>query len=232
MLDRPQPQNEISSSAEIIGQVTLGFGNKILPHTILIGPLTIGDNNIIGPHVVIGTPGADTRAPKADSSEKLVKIGSGNIIREFSSIQKGCYTQQTTIGDNCYVMPSSTIQHDCLLESESVVAAGATLGGSVSVLRGAYIAMNCSVHQRCVVGQYSIVGMGAPLLKDVRPFSRYVPGKTATVNHYAISKFGFANFTAEIEDYVLKNIYPTEPTLRAIVDQFDTARKNSGLKIY
>ena len=79
--------NQIHPTAIVDNRVKLGKNNQILPYTILTGPLEVGDNNIIGPHVVIGSPGQDTRNPRYDSSDCLIRIGSNHIIREFSAVQ-------------------------------------------------------------------------------------------------------------------------------------------------
>jgi UDP-N-acetylglucosamine acyltransferase len=224
--------NKIHSTVIIDGDVTFGDGNQILPNTILIGPLCIGDNNIIGPNVVIGTPGQDTKKPRYDASGKKIKIGNDNIIREFTAIQKPAYEELTTVGNSVFIMQSVHIPHDAWIEDYVTITPMVALGGITRVLEGATISIGCSVHQFSVIGQYAIVGMGAAVLKNVKPFSRHIPGKPATVNNYAIDKFNYSELSDEISAYVLDGSMPKSHRLKRIVKHFEKLHKCSGREIY
>lgn len=211
----------------IRGDVRLGQGNVIHPYTILEGPLEMGDHNTIGPFVRIGGPGEDTRNPHYDCSRSTIRIGSGNIIREHSSVAKPCYGESTILGDHIYVMQHCQIPHDCVIHDHVVISPKSCLGGVVTAMEGAVFALSCSVHQRSVIGAYAIVAQGAAAVKNVKPFSRYIPGKPRSVNEYALKKYGFLEFTEEIEAYVLRDVLPTTPHLRAIVDRYLALHKAS-----
>lgn len=226
--------NEIHPTAVIGDGVKLGSGNKILPYTVLYGPLDIGDNNIIGPHVVIGSPGQDTRNPRYDSSNKRISIGNNNIIREFSAIQKPAYEDITSIGNDVYIMQGVHIPHDAVVEDRVVFAPMVALGGLVRVMEGANLAIGVSVHQRCVIGAYSILAMGAAVLKNVRPFTRYIPGKETTINKYAVEKFCFQNYQGEIESYVMQKKVPVEKggDVYRLIKSYQEFHSASGQKEY
>lgn len=224
--------NEIHPTVIIEGDVKLGQKNRILPYTILRGPLEIGDNNIIGPHVVIGSPGADTRNPRYDDSNCKIKIGHNNIIREFTAIQKPCYEDITSLGNNIFLMQSTSIAHDTHIEDDVVITAMCAIAGLTRIHRGAYLGMGCTLNQRNIIGAYSIVATGAPTMKKVLPFSRYIPGQKVSVNKYAIKKFGFEPFMNEIARYVTEGIRPSSEQILNIVEAFDTACAQSPLEIY
>lgn len=224
--------NEIHSTAIIDYNVILGDGNKILPNTIIYGPTEIGDDNIIGPNVVIGTPGQDTRNPRYDSSKCKIRIGNRNIIREFTGIQKPCYEDITIIGDDVYIMQSVHIPHDAHVYNKAVITPMCVLAGIVKVLEGANIGMGCTVNQYTVIGQYSITATGSAVMKNVKPFSKFIPGKANSINVYAIDKYGFQEYTAEIEDYVLNDIYPKSNVICQIVDEFNFWVAKYGHKTY
>lgn len=219
--------NEIHPTVIIEGDVRLGKRNRILPYTILIGPLIIGDDNIIGPHATIGTPGQDTRNPRHDASAAPIEIGHRNIIREYSSIHKPCYRDITRIGNDTYLMHGAHVSHDVILEDRVVLTMSVAIGGIARILEGANLAIGCSIHQYSVVGAYSIVGMGAALTKNLKPFSRYVPGKALSINYYAIEKFGFGAHIDEIADYVLYGARPISPRVHALVAQYDRLHAES-----
>jgi len=225
--------NKIHPTAILEGDIELGEGNVIDAYAVLRGPLKIGDNNQIFPHVVIGCTGADTRNPNYDSSRCRIEIGSDNIIRELSAIQKPCYEDLTRIGNKVFVMPGCQVLHDAILYDQTVASPMSAVGALVRVLRGANIGMGAKLHQRVVVGHYSIAAMGAPVTKCIRPFSRYIPRKPISVNQYAIDKFGFTDEKPYIEDYVLRGTLPAASTrLFQIIGEYHEFLKRHKLEEY
>ena len=219
--------NEIHPTAIISPNVSLGKNNKILPNTIIDGPTKIGDNNIIGPHVVIGSPGQDTRNPRYDSTESFIEIGNNNIIREFTAIQKPCYENITKVGSNVFLMQSVHIPHDAIIQDHVVITPMCALAGITRVLRGASISMGVTIQQRVIVGHYSMVAMGVPISKNLRPFSIYVPGKPLRVNYYSVKKFGFQDFKNEIKSYVIDNKNPKSKAVLNVVREYQNLHKIS-----
>lgn len=213
--------NNIHKSVIIEENVIIGDNNTILPNTIIYGPTQVGDDNIIGPNVVIGTPGQDTKNPRYDFSCCKIIIGNRNIIREFTAIQKPCYEDITIIGDDVFLMQSVHIPHDAHIYNKTVITPMCVLGGITKVLEGANLGMGCTINQYTIIGQYSIVATGAAVMKNVIPFSKYIPGKKPSVNYYAIEKFGFTDYIEEIEAYVLRDIYPKSDRIVKIIDEFD-----------
>lgn len=224
--------NEIHPTAIIEGDVELGEGNVIGPYCILKGPLRVGDDNQIGPHVCIGTPGQDTRNPRYDSSECRIEIGSRNIFREFTAIQKPCYRDITRIHDDVFLMQSVHIPHDAILEDKVVITPMCVLGGIAHVMVGATLGMGCSVHQYSVIGAYSIVATNSAVIKNIRPFSRHIPNRPISVNTYAIDKFGFGDEAEAIEAWVLNDDLPPEGPARTIIDRWIEMHEASGRRQY
>jgi len=224
--------NKIHKTVIIEGDVKIGMNNEIMPYSVLIGPLEIGDDNWIGPHVVIGTPGEDTKDPRHDCSEKLIIIGNRNIFREHVAIQKPCYEDLTIINDDCFFMHGSHIPHDARISSQVTLAPNVVVGGLTKLLLGSNIGMGAALHQHSIIGHYSIVATNAAVIKNVKPFSRYIPGKPISINTYAIKKYGFAEFENEIIDYVLNNVMPKSNVIERIVAEFNYLHKLSGRRIY
>jgi UDP-N-acetylglucosamine acyltransferase len=224
--------NKINSSATIEENVTIGRNNIIEGNVLLRGPLVIGDNNYIGHGTVIGTAGEDTRDPYRDTRDLPIIIGSSCIIKENVVIHKPCYRSQTVIGDHVFLMHGTHIAHDCIVHDNVVVTPKSVLGGIVTVLKGANIALGAMIHQYSVIGHYSIVGMGACVTKNVRPFSRLIPGHARSVNHYALKKFNLSEFSEEIEDYVLNGTLPQSRTVLDIVEEYTILNIASGRSEY
>lgn len=224
--------NNIHPTAIIDDRVVLGNNNVIRAYTIIEGPTLIGDNNIIGPNVVIGGPGQDTRNPRYDSSECLIEIGSNNIIREFTAIQKPSYKDITKVGNNVFLMQSVHIPHDAIIEDDVVITPMCVLAGLTNILQGANIGMGTSIHQYSVVGQYSLIAMGSALTKNVRPFTIFVNGKQPRPNLYAIEKFKFSEYQDEIIRYIREGKSPTSNIILEIVEKFEKLHVESKRSIY
>jgi UDP-N-acetylglucosamine acyltransferase len=224
--------NTIHPTAIIDERVILGKNNVIHPHTILYGPTEIGDDNIIGPNVVIGMPGQDTRNPRYDSTNAFIKIGSRNIIREFTSIQKPCYEDITLLGNDIFLMQGVHIPHDAQLSDKVVITPMCVLAGITRILEGANLGMGSTINQYAIVGQYSIVATSAAVMKNVKPFSRYIPNKPISVNTYAIKKYGFESYVGEIEAYVMDNVMPGSDMIATMIREFDQKHIKSGRELY
>jgi UDP-N-acetylglucosamine acyltransferase len=216
-------RNDVHPTAVIEGDVQLGERNVIGPFCHLRGPVIMGDDNQLTSHVCIGLPGQDTREPRYDDSDKRVVIGDRNTIREFTSVQKGCYEDFTYIGNDVFLMQSVHVPHDAHLEDHVVLTPMVAMAGLVRVLRGANLALGSGVLQHLVVGQYSIVAAGSMARKHVRPFTRSIPGKDDGVNHYAVQKFGFADHATDIAEYVLEGRTPQRGPVRDVIAEYEDA---------
>jgi len=224
--------NNIHPTAIIDKSVKLGKNNLIYPNSIIYGPTIIGSDNIIGPNVVIGMPGQDTRNPRYDSNSCQIIIGSRNIIREFTSIQNPCYESLTILGDDIYLMQGVHIPHDAQISNKVVITPMCVLAGITKILEGANLALGCTITQHSVIGHYSFVAMGAAVIKNVKPFSRYIPGRSITANEYAIKKFGFQEYFNEIYDYVMNDVPPKSKIVLDMVDEFNDKHIKSGRPLY
>lgn len=225
-------ENKIHPTAIIGKNVEMGYGNVILPYTIIEGNVRIGNNNVIGPHVIVGCPATDTKHVDYGYENPCVCIGNDNEIREFSLIEQPCYEEHTIIGNNVFIMQGVHISHDVWVRDKAVITNTSVLAGIVKVLEGANIAMACTINQYTVIGQYSIVATNSACMKNVRPFSRYIPGKSVSVNKYALEKYGLMEYYDEIEDYVLRNIPPHSEKISSIVDEFDKWVAKYGHQTY
>ena len=225
-------KNNIHPTAIIGKNVELGEGNTILPYTIIEGKVRIGDGNVIGPHVIVGCPATDTKHVDLKFDDSGVIIGDNNVIREFSLIEQPCYEEHTIIGNDVFVMQGVHVSHDVHVKDKAVITNTSVLAGIVKVLEGANVAMACTVNQYTVVGPYSIVATNAACMKNVKPFSRYIPGKPLSVNKYALQKYGFMDYYDEIERYVLEDVRPKSVVIENIVNEFDKWVNKYGHQTY
>jgi UDP-N-acetylglucosamine acyltransferase len=220
--------NSVHPTVLIEGEVEFGSGNVVGPYCVLQGPLRLGNDNQIGPHAVVGAHGDEIWQRGYDTAGKRVEIGNRCTIREHVTVHKPCYGEVTRIGDDAYLMHGSYVAHDALIENRGILAQNAAIGGVSRVLEGGYVAMGAALHQKAIIGHYAILGAAAAGIRDLRPFTRFVPGQPVTVNSYAIERYGFEEYRDEIERYVLEGRRPSAERIARMVDQYDELHAASG----
>lgn len=169
------PKAQIGKNVEIgafcvIGEhVKLADGVKLYSHICIEGDTSIGENTIIFPFAAIGLPPQDL---KYSGEHSKVIIGKNNKIREYVTIHPGTAgdKMQTIIGDNCLLMVSVHVAHDCVVGNNVILANNATLAGHVVVGDFAIIGGLSAIHQFTRIGEHAIVGGMSGIESDVIPY--------------------------------------------------------------
>ena len=102
--------------------------------------------------------------PSAIILNNYCKIGKGVIMAPYSQL-----SPDVSIGDHCILYANSFVGHGSMLEPYVVVANNASIGGNVYIERGAHIGSNSSIIEGITIGEFSVVGIGSVVLKDVPP---------------------------------------------------------------
>ena len=152
--------------------------------------IKIGKDNIIGPYVVIGN------MPQWKNKKTVGKIiiGNKNVINEYCSIHLPTnLRKETYIGNNNYLMNSTTVDHDCFIENNVVLSSNVVLGGNVHIMKNSTLGIKTIIHQNQVVGSYSMIGMGSIVTKKIKLKPGYVfygkPAKQVKKNIIALNKY-------------------------------------------
>ena len=151
------PKVQINDNVELISNVHIE------------GKTIVGEETKIYPFSSIGTPPQDKKYKGEDNS---LEIGKNNIIREYVTINPGTKGggEKTIIGDNCLLMISSHVAHDCKIGNNVVIANNVPLGGHVTIEDSVVIGGNSAVQQFTRIGRLAMIGGMTGVLKDVIPF--------------------------------------------------------------
>ncbi len=155
----------------IIGAAAkLSDGVKLQSSVIIEGDTEIGPDTVIYPFASIGLPPQDLKYKNEPTG---VRIGAGNIIREYATVHRGSVGGDgyTRIGDNNFIMAYAHIAHDCKVGGNVVMANAATLGGHVEVHDRAIIGGVTAIHQFVRIGTFAMVGGFSGVGLDVPPFT-------------------------------------------------------------
>lgn len=93
---------------------------------------------------------------------KRAKIGRGVII--YAGVM---LDPDIAIGKGCMINKGCTIGHDTVLNDFVVLAPGVNLGGSVTIGCGSYFGMSSATIQGVSIGEWSVVGAGAVVVRDL-----------------------------------------------------------------
>ena len=157
----------------VIGEnVEIGKNCTLHSHVVITGNTKIGDNNIFYPFTSIGNAPQDL---KYKGEESYLVIGHNNIFRENVTVNPGTIGGglKTAINNNCLFMVGSHIAHDCLIESNVILANNATLAGHVQVHENAILGGNSAVHQYVKIGKYAMIGGMSGVEKNIIPYGLY-----------------------------------------------------------
>ena len=181
----------------IEGDVEIGEGTRIDHHTVVRGRVRLGADNWIYPFCTIGTGPQHLRYledirndPAEDMPRGEIRIGSGNVMREYTTVHMPAVDARTSIGSRCHLLAYSHVAHDCAVGDGVTMANGATLGGHCAVGERANLGLNVSVHPFCRIGRYSMVGMMNPVVKDVLPYALINRQRFTKINRVGMQRGG------------------------------------------
>ena len=150
-------------------KVQIEEDSELISNVHIEGDTKIGKNTKIFPFASIGTPPQDKKYKGENNS---LEIGQNNIIREYVTINPGTVGggSKTIIGNNCLLMISSHVAHDCHIGDNVVIANNVPLGGHVTIEDSVVIGGNSAVQQFTRIGRLAMIGGMTGVLKDVIPF--------------------------------------------------------------
>lgn len=117
---------------------------------------------------------ATLRHPTAVVSRN-VRLGYGVVLMPGVVI-----SPDVVIGNHTQLYANSFVGHNTTVGNYCLIANNASIGAFINVEDGVHVGSNCSIVERVTLGKWSVVGLGAVVLKDVAP-STTVVGNPARV---------------------------------------------------
>lgn len=210
----------------IVGEfVTLADDVRLHSHVVIDNvPCEIGEGTQLFPFVSINLP----QDLKFQNEPSKVIIGKNCLIREYATIQSGTKggIMETRIGDNCLLMVSTHVAHDCVVGNNVIMANHATLAGHVTVEDFVIIGGLAAVHQYVTIGSHAMIGGMSGVNYSVIPYGN-VRGDRAFLsglNLVGLKRRGFTK--AQLNDLraAYDTLFSNEGTLSERVNDL----KNAG----
>lgn len=212
---------EIGPYCIIEGRVNLGDRVKLHSHVVINGNVTIGEGSELFPFVSLNRP-QDLKF-HGEPSETI--IGKNTILREYVTVQPGTEggLMKTEVGDNCLLMASSHVAHDCIVGNNVILANNATLAGHVTVHDFAILGGLSAVHQFVRIGAHAMIGGLTGVKYDVIPFGTVMgePGRLSGLNIVGMNRRGYEKDQIRTLREAYQMAFNGEGTLVERVDEVD-----------
>lgn len=177
----------------IAADVEIGEGTWIGPNVTIMDGARIGKNCRIFPGTVISAIPQDL---KFDGEDTLTIVGDRTTIRECVTINRGTKALgYTKVGNDCLIMATSHIAHDCVLGNNVIIVNGCGIAGHVEI--GDFTVMGglSAVHQFGKIGKHVMISGGTLVRKDIPPYVKVArePMSYAGINSVGLRRRGFSN---------------------------------------
>ena len=196
----------------------LGTDCEIQAYAVVTKHCVLGDRVVVYPFAVVG---GDPQYLKFDRATATgVRIGAGTVIREQVTINRSAQAGKfTTVGENCFLMATSHIAHDCEVGQHVVFANAALLGGHVSVGDHTFFGGGAAVHQFCRIGEGVMVAGHASITRDVPHFTMVAERDDVIgFNGVGLKRRGFSRLVIAELKVAYHDVYFTPGNIREVAD--------------
>ncbi len=228
----------IHPTAIVEAGAQLGVDCEIMPYALVTRHCILGDRVVVHPFAVLG---GDPQYLKFDRALATgVRIGAGTVVREHVTINRSIYAGKfTTVGENCFMMSSSHVAHDCEVGNHVVFANAALLAGHVSVGDHTFLGGGAAVHQHCRIGEGVMVAGHASITRDVPHFTMVAERDDIIgFNVVGLKRRGFSRVAIAELKAAFHDVYFTAGNIRDVAaqrlatDAFETPEAKRFLEFF
>jgi UDP-N-acetylglucosamine acyltransferase len=218
--------------AYITGNVVIGDGTWIGPNATIMDGARIGKNCRIFPTAVISGIPQDL---KFKGEETTAELGDSTTAREGVTVNRGtAAVGKTVIGNNCLLMASAHVGHDCHIGDNCIIGNGSGLAGEVKVEDWAILSGGTLVHQFTRIGAHVIVGGGSKIRIDVPPFIKAdrEPLSFMGLNTVGLTRRGFEKERIDEIHNIYRALYQNNMNLSQALEYVEKEFKPSPDRDY
>lgn len=181
---------QIGPNVLIERDVTIGDRCRISQGAVIKRWTQLGDDNYVKEYAVLG---GDPQHLSYRGQETHLKIGRGNMIGEFATLNRASEDGgATVVGDENYIMAYAHIGHDCRVGNKCILTNFAGMAGFSTLDDHALMGGYAALHQFVRVGCMAMIGGGAKIGKDALPYMIYqgMPAEPKSVNLVGMRRHG------------------------------------------
>ena len=232
------PTAEIGTNVEIGPYCTIGPNVDIGDDCVLHSHISIIKNVRLDRGVIIhfnACLGGDPQDYKYSGEPSYVTIGNGSIIREFVTVHRAATPEaSTTIGENCQLLVSSHVGHDCQVGDNVVLTNYVGLGGysliGDNVVMGAY----AGTHQHCRIGNFAMIGAKSKITQDIPPFcmTADVPLRLCCINRVGMQRANIDSKDIQLMHQCFKYLFRNNLSISSFLEKLSPEQQeNQYVKI-
>ena len=201
-------------------KVVLHDNVELVSHVSIDGHTEIGAGSRVFPFASIGHEPQDR---KYAGEESRLEIGERCVIREAVTINPGTAAgggMLTKIGNDCLLMASAHVAHDCILGNNVIMANYVGLAGHVVVGDNAIFGGMAVVHQFTRIGPHAFIGAQSMIDGDVIPYGMALGNRAslAGLNLVGLKRRKFDREAIHRLRAAYRMIFASEGTLRERVE--------------
>lgn len=230
------PQARVGENVKIgpysvIGDdVVLHDDVELVSHVAVAGRTEIGRGTRIFPFASIGHQPQDL---KYHGEPSRLIIGERCTIRENVTVNPGTEggLMQTRIGNDCLLMASSHVAHDCTIGNSVILANYVGIAGHCSIGDFVIFGGLCGVHQFVRIGAHAFIGAQSLVDADVIPYGMAVGNRArlAGLNLVGLKRRKFDREAIHALRAAYRMLFSSEGNLRERVDDAATLFKSEAL---
>lgn len=212
---------EIGPFSIIKKNVKIGANTCVGERVSIEGWTTIGENNRFFAGAVIGSM---TQDKKFKGEKSFLRIGDGNNIREYVTINPGTGEgTETVIGNNNLLMAYSHVAHDCVLHNNITIANVGTLAGHVIVEDKVIVGGLSAVHQFVRIGTLAIIGGCSKVVQDIPPFMMLDghPARAFGINSVGLDRAEYTKEDKALLKRAFKIIFKSSLSLKSSIKRIE-----------
>lgn len=215
----------------VIGdEVTLHDGVELVSHVALAGRTTVGKDTKIYPFASVGHQPQDL---KYKGEPSTLVIGERCVIRESVTINPGTEGggMETRIGNDCLLMASAHVAHDCKIGNNVILANYVGVAGHCQIADYVIFGGICGVRQFVRIGAHAFIGAQSMIDADVIPYGMALGNRAtlAGLNLVGLRRRAFDREQIHTLRAAYRMIFSSEGTLRERVDDAATLFKTEPL---
>ena len=215
----------IHPTAVVEAGAQLGADCEIQAYAVIRRGTELGDRVVVHPFAVVGGDPQYLKFERATISG--VRVGAGTVIREHVTINRSILPGGfTMVGENCFMMATSHVAHDCVVGNSVVFANAALLGGHVHVGDHTFLGGEAAVHQFCRIGQTVMVAGHASITRDVPHFTMVAErDEVIGFNAVGLKRRGFPRAAMAELKSAFQAVYLVPGSIRALAAAAVTSGK-------
>lgn len=189
--------NRFGPGVHVSPEVNMGESNVFGPNCVVTGTVSIGSRNHFAAGVTLGS--VSRQRARGDvhgslpSQRPRIAISDDNVFEDYVTIHLPV-SKITSIGSRSTLGAYTHVAHDVTVRDDVITTAHCSLGGWVILAHWCNLGMSATIHPRCIVGAYAMIGAGTVVINHVRPGAMVagVPARYLKPNDLGMRRAGLS----------------------------------------